>query len=422
MTNMKFLDSSGFRPLDTVSIATPLFGPYGIMGSLDSVEQPAGGITEFAHYTVTMGNSIPLSSAGTPQEVGAGIARDPEIAKGQAIGEAIERYCLSIYDTTALARAPYRETDKHRETPERFNKFREALPEAEYYWEQVIEYTTGEEVEIPAQLVYFPFTPLETTIRNPITTGAAAHTSYNGATKAALQEVVERDAYIISYLNELPNPKIPDERIKQAGAEDVVNTYREHDFDPVLVYLTLDIPVHVVLCILRDTRLGNVELGLAADFDLDAAIQDALFESYHAHTWLQDLDVPDTPSEVIINSIEERAQYWLAKTDLEGLTHWISSENTLTDPVESVDSAKELLAWFEKKQMPVYIADIGTADVQQHGFQAVRAVIPDLHPMHLVEDYRYLGGDRVVVAPVAAGFHETPKQKTELNPIPHPFL
>lgn len=422
MRDRWFLDDKGPDPSAAPVLSRLLQGRYGVIQSINQVEQPPGTPPSLTQVTAEIANTVPISSNGNWRELGAGTAESSSVAREQAIGEAIERYCLSVYDENKLSHG-YAEESDERVAPDIFNKSNKSIFNAAYYWANATEYRSNNNVKIPAHLVYFPFQASEQFIRNPTTTGAATHMSYHAATRAAIQEVVERDAYIISYLNKLENPHIGADLVDKANATSTVEEFREYGFEPTLVYLTLDVPVHVVLSVLVDQCNGNISCGLSANFEFDAAIHDALFESYHTYSFARDLDQPDEPPRDNITSLEDRAKYWLAKSDTIGMNHWLGDgHTTLNELPSAVGSTRSLLEWFSENDMNVYVADVSTTDTLQRHFKTVRTVIPKLHPMHLVEPWMYTGGERLYNAPIRAGLRKTQRSPSELNDVPHPFL
>jgi ribosomal protein S12 methylthiotransferase accessory factor len=358
---------------------------------------------------------------GQSFDVHGGIGRTMGTARNAALGEAIERYCLSIVHESDLqlgtADCP------SWVDPHRFDNLPGRLdPDATYYWTDAVDVHNDETVAVPAQLVYCPFDAYETYIRTPITTGAAAHISYRRAVAAGLLESIEREAFIINYLHQFPDRKIPDEVVQDTPAGDVVAELKHDGFDVTVVYLSLDIPVHVTLCILWDERLKFVALGMDAGFDFGRTVEDAVFEAYHVHPWQRTIEGQRHNPEEIID-IPSRAEHWNAKgTDIEGIDHWINTGSRQFERLRTVNGIERLLEFFEDTGMPVYISDVTTDDVARQGFKAVRVLAPDLHPLYLDERYRYTEGRRLYQAPRQAGLTSVADDASSLNSIPHPFL
>jgi ribosomal protein S12 methylthiotransferase accessory factor len=280
---------------------------------------------------------------------------------------------------------------------------------------------TGDQIEVPAQLVYCPFDAHEVYLRNPITTGAAAHTTYRTAVTKGLLEVLEREAYIINYLREIPNRRIPEAEIEDTPGEDIIQKLEDANFDVNLIYLTLDIPVHIVLCILWDDVLEFGTFGMDAGFDFGSTVEDAVIEAYHIYPWQRTID-PVAHESDDITDLDARAEYWRDKgNDKSGINHWLATDSSQFTKRDAVDDLDELLTFLQSSGISIYVSDITTDDVEEQSFKAVRVILPECHPMHLNERFRYTESKRLNNAPEAANITES-TDAAELNQIPHPFL
>ena len=149
---------------------------------------------------------------------GAGFSR--EQARSAAIGEAIERYCSGFADPESLIFGTYKEVCQTHPTihpsayalflPSQYSglslqPFNENTPIA---WVSGNSLKTGAPVLVPAGLVYLPYHPWfqgEGFIAEPTSNGLACGDSYEEAVFKGLCEVVERDAFMIMWLNRQVN-------------------------------------------------------------------------------------------------------------------------------------------------------------------------------------------------------------------------
>lgn len=402
-------------------LAKPLTGDFGVVQTLNRKKPAPDDPDELVEYVVHICNTKPLSFFGKGISTAGGIATRPDEAKRKAVGEAIERYCLSIVKESELELSPAADVNGAVD-PERFNnQDRELDPENEYYWTEVHEYSSRDRRKIPAELVYVPSYSPGKFIRSPISTGASCHLSPRAAFESGILEIVERDAYMINYLNALQGRQLRVEEVDSPRLLDLAETFSAHQFDVDLFYLTLDIPVHVVLCILWDEALDYFQMGMSADFDLGVAAYDAVVESYQGRPWIREADAKRYPP-VEITSFERRAQHWKAKRDHDGIRHWLDGEPISIEQTTSVDTFESLLEVFEERGFDIFIKDITTEAIAEYGFDVVRTVIPDFHPMYLDENYRYVAGKRLFDAPVKSGLIDDSRSRDELNTIPHPFI
>ncbi|WP_251331455.1 YcaO-like family protein [Haloplanus pelagicus] len=387
-------------------------------------------------YQTLIQNTSRISSTGLsdpPNTAGTSLVKSQAMVT--AIGEAIERYCLSMTDLSDFEFGAYSDFSEIAVPPAAFNMFSESqlsqrglseriLNEEEYHWTATREITSGDQRLVPGQLIYLPFNH-NTVFRSPISTGAAAGTGYLGACYRAICEIIERECLMITYLNKLSVP-----HIDKSTIPDEAKTY--HDIlksrgrTVYLLNISLDQPVPTCLAIAVDSgSKPALSLGLGCEWNMGDAIQDALREALQISDWeVEDLDESPTPSD--IDSVEERARFWASDERISDIRFWL----TPTDKI-SVEDCREvrdkkpletILRYLNKRDYECYIADVTTSDVAQYGFKTVRAIIPEMHPMHLREKFRYLGGNRLYEVPVEVGLLNMKNTEKELNQVPQPFL
>jgi ribosomal protein S12 methylthiotransferase accessory factor len=413
------LSSEGPPSTATTTLAQPLIGDLKVIDYIKEGKEILDAPDHLQMATVQVNDSRPLSYTGRDFDFHGGIGQTMDAARNAAIGEAIERYCLSVVSQEEFTDGPY--TGGRQIDPERFNNLPQNLDdEATYHWVNAVDLQSDYRVELPGHIVYCPFYDQNKYIRSPITTGAAAHTSYRKAVKAGILEVIEREAFIINYLHEIPGCQIPESVIRNSSASNIVSAFEESRFRVNLVYLSLDLPVHAVLCVLWDHQLEFAAFGLSAGFDFEETMIDATSEAYHVYPWQRTVD-PELHSPEDIVDLQTRAEYWRAKgQDWDGIAHWMETDSEQFQKVEAVSTLSELLSSLEQKGLSVYVKDITTKDVAPYGFKAVRVVIPECHPLYLNERFRYTAGERLSKAPENAGLKTA--ESESLNTIPQPFL
>jgi ribosomal protein S12 methylthiotransferase accessory factor len=415
----KLLSDEGPPASATTTLAQPLIGDLKPIDYVTEGNEMLDAPDHLQMVNVQVNDSRPLSYTGRDFDLHGGIDQNLNAARNAAIGEAIERYCLSVVSRDEFADGPY--DGGNQINPERFNNLPRELNESvSYHWVEAVDVANDRQVELPGHIVYCPFHRQNTSIRSPITTGAAAHTSYREAVKAGILEVIEREAFIINYLHQIPGRRIPDQEIGEPTVSNIISPFEESGLQVNLVYLSLDLPVHVVLSILWDQQLEFATFGLSAGFEFEETIIDAVTESYHVYPWQRTVE-PQFHNPKEITDLETRAEHWKAKgRDWDGISYWMETDSERFEMVESVSALADLLDALEQKDLSIYVKDITTKDVSPYGFKAVRVIIPECHPLYLDERFRYTTGERLYDAPKNAGF-ETTKSES-LNEIPQPFL
>lgn len=154
------------------------------------------------------------------------------------------------------------------------------------------------------------------------------------------------------------------------------------------------------------------------------AVRGALREAIQISSWDVGYDDPPVPSEEIA-TLPERARYWGDHDRVNELSFWLQTQEQVQvreSKLDRDDALDAFNSFLRANGYEAYVADVTTADVADYGFRVVKTVVPQLHPMHLIERFRCLGGERLYEVPVSCGFRESPREESELTSVPHPFL
>lgn len=356
-------------------------------------------------------------------------------AKLTAIGEAIERYCMKLYDLDDFKHDKFTEMRENAVNPLAMNKLSERqLKEREvtteeiknkrYYWTISTSLLSGEKKMVPAQFIYLPFRS-DFTIKPPSSTGAAAGTDYKSAIFRAISEVIERECFIIGYLNKLNFPEVDIESINDTETKQIINKMESRGLEVKILDISLDHPLKVCLTIIISRNTGKaIRLGMDSSTSLASALKSSLEEAAKGGGWNGDLQKDSED----IRTLEERAKYWSSPEKTQYLDFWLSTSkkeeikgsNNESTPLNQ--KLEKLLSFLDSKDYDCYIKDMTSPDIDKHGFKVVKAVLPSLHPLHLVEEYRSLGSERLYEVPVDEGFLEKQKNENKMNSTPHPFI
>ena len=308
-------------------------------------------------------------------------------------------------------------------------------------------YTKDDNVFCPAQLInsfYFrknvTASEKEPLLRRCITTGLATGNFLEEAIVKGILEIIERDAYIISYLNRLSPPVIDFENLsyQDEELEKVYKSFKRYNLEVHLVKLPTDFKVHVISAIIIDkTGKGPAfVIGNSAKFDLKTAILGALSEALLIrfslkNNWEEkkekDLGVSENFGQF------DRMIYWARPENFERLTFMTAGENIQLDLVaegnffqNGIEKEKEgyykerlteLTKELQEKALEACYVEMTEQGTKKLGIRSVQVVIPELQPIHLEEKYPCLGGKRLQEVPKKLGY--TPAEN--LNKDPHPF-
>lgn len=373
-----------------------------------------------------------------------GLSFNKEKAKVKALCEAVERYALGNYDESKLLCTTTIETANQFLSPNSVVSFSsdQNLPrqfginehdrKQKIRWSRGFSLPTYSKIYIPAQLVYVPYSygKSESIIRLPISTGAACGQTVDEAIYRGICEVIERDAFMISYLNKVEAPRIKVE--KSSGKyQDTYLYLKRYQLNWFVFDITTNIGVPVLMSIILDhSGVGPaISIGLKCSLFLDEAILGSLEESLQTRSWMRDEFSETTNKELRnikkqpnkITDARERGLFWYDGDQEGALDFWIKSGITkelgeFNRPNEFVNKnyvvlIKKLLSKLDKLGYQTYFCDITPKIFSTSEFRVAKVIIPQLQPFYLDERYKYLGGTRL-----------NKDNKQELNNVPHPFL
>jgi ribosomal protein S12 methylthiotransferase accessory factor len=377
--------------------------------------------------------------AGTVTIVG-GCSLDRTRALWKALGEALEREALTHREGLPITFATYAQLHGPALDPNRIpagtgsgSQDRQTMPMG---WVEGMTLPAHQTVYVPAQLVYVPymFAVGEAVIRAPMSTGAAAGSTREAATFAALAETVERDAFMVSWLKQLTLTKLeitgvrndPDARLLQRSIE----KFRRYHLRPEFYLLVTDLPLYSVMCVLWDaTGVGpQVSIGAKASASLSTALLGSLEEAQQLRPWLRSLLAANgqlideaTPSRKP-TSLRERAELWLSKIAARKLHQWLDRSSPGTAPDLPVPTTLNgLLTALVESGCSPYLVDLTSPKVERLGFAVVKAVVPELQPLYLDEEMPDFSWARLERHATRFG-SLTPFAGEETESFPHPFL
>jgi len=359
-----------------------------------------------------------------------------------AIGEGIERYSVSMFNKEQFIHATAKELGSQAidlEAIPRCSEGELAHPrcplvapdrEAPRRWVKGISLMNGNTICIPAIMVYLYFRPTSQAERiwAQITTGCAAHTSYEQALVNAILEVIERDAIALTWLQKMPLPKISVDPIPAT----LVPYFRAYETSSAslsysLFNATTDLGVPIVYG-LQACETSNVAANLvscSAAMDPAVAISKVMRDMVSfRHAYRGSRQYPDNWDD--FNHVRHGASFMARKEQSAAFDFLKYSRDTV--PLASIASIKQrgpredlqhLLGILRCHHLEAFAVDLTTDESVRAGMRTVRVIIPGLQPLPYVYRARYLGHPRLYEAPRRMGYLASPEQN--LNHWPQPF-
>lgn len=373
-----------------------------------------------------------------------GKGRTEAEAKLSALGEAMERYASFQWDPARIRIGLV--TDRAI-TPDDCVLYSDAQhaagfpfppwsPETQTSWITGIELPSGAAVEMPASQVYALGPPprMEDFYTPSASNGLAAGPTLEHAILGGLHEVIERDAFMLTWLNKLPARKITPPK-SGCNAAPIIRHYQRFGVSVRLFALHTDQAAYVVMAVAEDPREGGIfrVVGLGCDGDPVVAVDKAVFELCQLRSGMvMRMQMDDYRSRLTdYEQVQTLNDHPLFHTIPENATEFDFLDDD-TPPYdlasfarpERTDLRGQIAGVVKTATVAgarVAYADITPPDIAALGPRVVRVIITGFQPIHFGYGQGRYGGRRLFEAPVAWGLREHPLTEDQLNPCPHPL-
>lgn len=378
---------------------------------------------------------------------------DGETALSKAIGETLERYFFSTYslqggpcDSFAKLKNQKRHafdvTAYNLFSPEQKKAFPELMQAADsrFYWSEAESLLTGSRILIPSQLVYWNYRRTHNEFTEPLiapstTSGCAGHFSRDEAILSALLELIQRDAFLIYWLNKISPARILIENVNHSHLQSFAAYVQSFGISLTFLDVRSDIPVPSVVCVASYTPEGKdtvYSMGAGTGFDLaDALIKsiiEAVLVNAHAAS-LPNIGFTDAYKPFSDTTIgrNQRLGMWKGPHAKHKLDFFLSGDVRHIEDIPNTSlgnaTTKVQLAFLLQEfgargaGYEPLITEVHDPLLHEIGFHVVRALVPALVPLYLAEHRAPLQSARLKKVPATIG-HAAAQT---FNPWPHPF-
>ncbi|MCA9976346.1 MAG: YcaO-like family protein [Anaerolineales bacterium] len=425
-------------------------GRTGLIGSSMELPLTSGNpeVCVYSSYTANLNqlsdDILILSEDGLALS-GAGSSTNRTLARTKAFCEALERYCTATFngkdvivatrdelgesavDLRLFARgsaAEYQHPRNYLVAPSNQERMR---------WVQGYSLITGEPTWVPMAAVYLssPFQYPGEAFTLPITTGCALAASYEQATISGICEVIERDALMLTWLQQLPLPQIDVSGCQDPGFWDRMARVERAGIQQYFFDATTDLGVSTVyaLQIAPDSDLAVLVMA-ATRLDPAQAISKVIDEASSGRLALEQLRKQPPPYDAddfyTFTTLTAGAIYYGDAGNMGAFDFLLNHEqkrplaampNLATgNPETELD---RLISIFRRLNLDLYVVDITIPQLRDVGLYVVKVVAPQLLPLATNYCMRYTAAPRLYEAPARMG-HPV-RDRAQLNPLPQPF-
>ncbi len=419
----------------------------GIVRYIQDARKEAGA-PDFFHYFARACNTRAFSQQTNFGAAG-GAAATRERAVAKAVGEAVERYCGALFDINDLPLETVESASFPCAPPDKFALYSEEQYEQPGFpwvpfdemtpvrWAPAVDPLLNETWYVPAAMVFIPYYFYqgsgEAPIVQPISTGLACHCSLAEAAVSAACEVIERDAFTITWQAQLSPPHILIETLSDDNY-DLVRRFEQTGSEVTLLNITMDVGIPTILSVLRcpSPQAPALVFAASAALDPEEAVRKSLEELAHTRRYMQQIKLrlprmkPDPRHANVVDQVTH-LNFWSDHANAALADFILGSKDRIEfeeiknlatgDPRQDLET---LCAKVRSVGHRALFTDLTTPDVGELGLAVVRAVIPGFHPLFMGYNIRALGGSRLWEVPQKLGYRGI-SQASGDNPAPHPY-
>lgn len=398
------------------------------------------GIVSGAARIIVPGSEPAFSAWGVvhsnERRIAGGLSADNDVrALIGGLSEALERYVwmkeTDYFDSPITARGSETRGDLGFVPLTAFAGFSEehirSLDDTPLLWVRGTSLLSGNKMYLPANTVSAAHadTAHEPLVRPSVSTGLATGPSSEFAALGGLLEIIERDAFMISWLNALPLPCL-DPRELCASNASLGALIDRCDAAGVHIHakrLVTDAPAYVIAAGVsggRDPR-PPMAIGLKAHRDAGAALEGALLEALRARLVSRHADsmsnFHNDPRDY-----RHRLRYWNDPAHAHVLEAYMSgtieqlAEEEWTRDTDAQHIAR-IVRWAASRGYECITVDLSHARANPTDLRIIMSVIPQLQPMHLDESQPAMHGARLTEIPQAFGYATRKGLVAEPHPI-----
>ncbi len=248
--------------------------------------------------------------------------------------------------------------------------------------------------------------------------GLAAGATLEDAEARAALELIERDAFMISWLARLPGRRIDLDGSVDPDTREVARQLGAHGarLELYLLDVGLGVPTVVSVGFGDGRRWPGATVAMAAHQSPRAAVRKAVLEQAHVGPYLRrhmiegTLRIPERPEDV--RSLIDHAAYYFPPSRAGAFTFLGAGEPARASDLAEPDdlSPAALVACVRAADLRIAVVDVTSPDLAGTPFRVARALGPDFQQIHFGHRFARLGNPRLLAM-----------AQDGINPDPHPM-
>jgi ribosomal protein S12 methylthiotransferase accessory factor len=447
---MQELRQEQTAPGDLLAVADRLISrKTGIVRNLIPIKQDASEPARPLVIAAELANHRFLQHEPKEQRMCSGKGLTIEAARISTLGEAVERYSGACWDSSEIMYGRRRDIEGTTLDPRELVLYNAEqyprLPYQPYTGENILGWTrgrslvTGAPIFVPALAIYLNYdmrAPNE--FLCPITSnGLATGATLADAILAAACEVLERDAFMIAWLNRLSCRRVDARTHPDAEMRDLCEAYRRRNVELRLYRLPTDHPCQVFASVALQLDTADapaVVVGLGADLDAGRAARKAMLEIGQVRPTLRKrMRDPEQRRRMealvadphLVATLDDHDLLYASRKALGAF------DFLLERPVEPfewqacnaapIDKLHQLVEHCRAQGWDLIYANLTPPDMQRLGLYTARAILPGFQPIHFGWKEPRLAGDRLYDLPRRLGLTANRTTPALLNDDPHPL-
>ncbi|KZE69197.1 bacteriocin biosynthesis protein SagD [Fictibacillus phosphorivorans] len=394
--------------------------------------------------------NLPLLSGN---ELNAGRTHSYKQSELAGILEGLERYCgYAPRGKKTVVYEPYSKVKNvalnpvtlgmhapHQYKKQRF-PFKPFDPDRSIHWVWAYLLTEDRPLLVPETFAYYSLGGGEGFLYET-SNGCAVGGSLEEAILYGIFEIVERDAFLMTWYGELPIPRLDLKSIDDSELQLMVQRIQSvTGFEVHLFNATTENGIPSIWAMAKNTKEDGLNLLCAAGAHLDPlrAVKGAVQELSGMLLNMEDSFVKNRKkykemyrdSDLVrhmedhsmvygLKEAEKRLYFLLDKRKVKSFEEEFRARKKTTD---LLDDLKAVLTIFQKLNLEVIVVNQTGPELERNGLHCVKVVIPGMLPMTFGHHLTRLEGlDRVLTVPAKLGYVKQPLSASDLNPYPHPF-